>query len=155
MNDTVSLSTDYINLYRNKANLIASYANSTVSVDKYGKLTLDASSSYDPDNLGLSYTYKWTCPNQVGCSSFTSSSLVLSTNQRSNGNANVNGTTYQYLVAMTDGTRTSNTVTATVTITMLSSYAFCLQSSLVSDSIVGYNSSLNTVFLEYKQQQTT
>ena len=76
------MSTDSVNLYRNKASLVAGFVNSSWSVDKYGKLTLDASASYDPDNLGLNYTYKWTCPNQVSCSSANSSTLVLTSNQR-------------------------------------------------------------------------
>lgn len=78
--DAVYLNTDVVYLYRNKAALVASFVTPTVTVDKYNILTLDASSSYDPDNLGLNYTYKWTCPNNVSCSSQSSAQLVLTGN---------------------------------------------------------------------------
>ena len=72
-----------------------------LSVDKYANLVLNASLSYDPENLNNNYTFKWTCPGSVvACASQTSSILTIGTNNRTSGQANTNASSYIYAVVM-------------------------------------------------------
>lgn len=66
--ETIFLAMDTLYIMRNKAPLVAQIASPSLTVDKYDKLVIDASSSYDPDMLNLNYTYVWTCPNTTVCS---------------------------------------------------------------------------------------
>jgi hypothetical protein len=43
----------------------------SLSVDKYDNLTLDASTSYDLEGLNLNYSYIWTCPGSISVCALT------------------------------------------------------------------------------------
>mmetsp|Transcript_30359 Transcript_30359/g.29707 ORF Transcript_30359/g.29707 Transcript_30359/m.29707 type:complete len:86 (+) Transcript_30359:829-1086(+) len=84
---------------------------------------LDASSSFDTENLNMEYTYKWTCPgNNAICKAATASTLMLTPINREDADSNANDTSYTYSVAMTDGIRTSEQASVTVNITQLVDY---------------------------------
>lgn len=127
----------------------------SLTIDKYDNLVIDASSSYDPENLNLNYYYTWTCPGKVSCSSKNSSVLTLTSTERQSGSSNVNGTTYTYSVVMKDGSRTSPSVSATIHITMKDSYAYCLTIAPEAESLNSYWSTMNqTLYVEYQQTQS-
>jgi hypothetical protein len=149
--DSVELNIETVYFYRTKAALIANFVSPVLSVDKYSSVVLNASTSYDPDNLYSNYIYKWTCPSTVSCAAFNTSVITVTSTARQTGKSNKNGTTYSYSVQMTDGNgRTSSSVTANVTITMLSSYDFCLGTSYNTSIMNSYYPDSNqTLYLEY------
>lgn len=54
-----------------------------VTVDKYSTLSLDASNSYDPEGLFMTYSYIWGCPQTIAaCSSQSASLFSLSYQNR-------------------------------------------------------------------------
>ncbi len=146
------MNVDTIYIYRQRAQLVASIVTPKFSLDKFNTLTINASSSYDPENLGLNTTYKWTCPGTIStCSSQTSSVLTVAYKDRYAGGSNTNGTTYTYSVMMSDSTRNSSLAYAYISITNQSSYASCLSNSLNQTYLNSYNSTTSTLYLQYNQ----
>jgi hypothetical protein len=76
----VSIDTFYFIRY--PAQLVARISLNSLTIDKYDNLVIDASASYDPEDLGLTYYYAWTCPGKVSCSSKNSSTLTLTSIER-------------------------------------------------------------------------
>mmetsp|Transcript_29094 Transcript_29094/g.28112 ORF Transcript_29094/g.28112 Transcript_29094/m.28112 type:complete len:270 (+) Transcript_29094:2623-3432(+) len=144
------LDIESIYLYRQPADLVAELSESILSIDKYNNFELDASASFDPEEMFGSYSYIWSCPGTVDCSLESSAILEVTYQMREDGASNTADTSYGYSVVMTDGDRESAPAEVSVTITQQDSYEDCLSLSLNLDDLTGYDSADNILYLQYQ-----
>mmetsp|Transcript_21947 Transcript_21947/g.16298 ORF Transcript_21947/g.16298 Transcript_21947/m.16298 type:complete len:107 (+) Transcript_21947:980-1300(+) len=85
----------------------------------------------------------------MSCPSTDSSALTVTYQMRVDGSANSISSAYTYSVSMSDGQRTSDPVTASVTITQQSNYDECLTLTLDTDELSSFSD--NTLSLQYLQ----